>query len=1380
MALKNYCLAVLLFVAVLQTAAQRSPYPFKHVTVNNGLSHNEVLCFLKDKRGFLWIGTTSGLNRYDGYSIKVFLHNSRDSSSIGNNNIQKLFETPDGKIGVMTSEGLNLYEPESETFTRNLSDHYQRFAISDSLSNSFRDQQGNYWMVNGSEGAVYYDAGAKRLIALRHSNNDSTQITTDSVSWFTSTHDSHWIVHTNGILEKIELTAGSYRVAYRDNFLFTNNNGRLLDYRMVADRDGDLWIFTANDNQGVYYFQERTNKFVHIHKDSRDMRLNTNIVRGVVIDNSGLAWIGTDHGGINVINKKKGTVNYVLHRDEDNESIGQNTINALYKDAEGIIWTGTYKKGVSYFHENILRFPIYEHSPSDVTSLPYSDVNRFVEDDDGNLWIGTNGGGLIMFNRAAGTFKQYRHDPKDPTSLSADVIVSLFIDHQRTLWVGTYYGGLNRFDGKKFIRFIPDKKNAGSIADQSVWEIFEDSERRLWIGTLNGGLDQFDRRTNSFVHYRSTDPSSIQSDYIAAITEDKERNLWIGTTDGIDVLLRSSGRFIHFESDPSNAESLSNNNVFDIHEDSYGRIWVATSGGLNLYNKKTRTFRTFTTEDGLPHNSVLTILEDKPENLWMSTPNGLAHLILETKGEEIIHFKFRVYGEADGLQGKQFNENAAYRTSKGELLFGGADGFNIFKPSQLGLNQVLPPVVFTDFLLTDKSIHANQEIGGEVILPSSISESTSITIPADRNVFTIEFAALNFLHPENNQYKYRLEGFDANWISADASSRKVTFTNLDPGDYTFHVIASNNDDLWNETGAKLVISVLPPFWKTTTAMVLYFLVIIAALFVTRKLIQQREKLKFAIEHERQEAMRMHELDMMKIRFFTNVSHEFRTPLTLILTPLEKILKQASEPEQKTQFQLIQRNAKRLLNLVNQLLDFRKLEVQEVTVNPAEGDIVQFIRDAVYSFSDLSEKKDIKLDFQSSVNSLETLFDQDKLEKILFNLLSNAFKFTSEHGAVSVVVDQFTTHETTLRNWLRIKVIDTGIGIAADKQERIFDRFFQSDVPRSLVNQGSGIGLAITKEFVRLQGGTISVESELGKGSTFVVCIPIERIAQRAAADVEVPSMAETTSETDLRAVVFDETEQRKPVLLLVEDNEDFRFYLKDNLKLTYRIIEAKNGREGWKKALDNLPDMIVSDVMMPEMDGIQLCRKIKTDGRVSHVPVILLTARASEEQKIEGFQTGADDYITKPFNFEILVSRIHNLIVQRVKFHKTIGKQIDVRASELNITPLDEKFIQNAVKCVEDNVSNPDFSVEHLGRELGISRAHMYKKIVALTGKSPLEFIRTIRLQQAAQLLEKSQLTVAEVAYKVGFNNPKYFARYFKEEYNMLPSLYAAGKRKGA
>ncbi len=1357
--------------------AQAVSYKFTHVNINQGLSHNQVNCILKDRKGFLWIGTASGLNRFDGYTTKTFRKDPSDSASIHSNNVYKLFETPDGKICVLASSVMSLYDPAKENFKTDLSAFYSRYKIPPgALSNIIKDEQDNFWFVHTSAGIVKYSAKEDYTLPIRHKTGDGTSVSSDSItSLDQDALGNTWIVHSSGILEQLTTDQSSYKVVFRTDYLKRMNRNARYEYQLYADMDGDIWLFVANGNQGVYYFNKQTKSFNHFHKDSPVPRMNTNIVRGIVQDNKGLIWIGTDHGGINVINKKDFSIQYITHHEEDEKSLAQNSITSLYKDDQGIIWIGTFKKGVSYYHENIIRFPLYKKYLLDPKSLPYEDVNRFVEDDKGNLWIGTNGGGLIYFDREKETFKQYKNKPGDPTSLSADVIVSLCIDREKKLWVGTYYGGLNSFDGKSFTRYNHDSNNPQSLSDVSVWEIYEDSFNRLWIGTLSGGLDLLDRRTKTFSHYRSGDLNSVQSTYISAITEDKEGNLWVGTDLGVAVLQKQTGRFVHYINKKNEPTSLSNNSVIDIHEDSKGRVWIGTHGGLNLFDKSSKTFQSYTETDGLPNNSILTIQEDSDGNLWLGTPNGLSNMTIRSDSTNSTKVKFKNYDEADGLQGKQFNENATYHTSRNELIFGGANGFNIFKPEQLGMNKNKPQVILTDFQLFNKSIKPDENIDGDILLSMAVTEAPHITLPADKNVFSIEFAALNFFHPEKNEYKYKLEGFNTDWLSTDSRSRRVTFTNLDQGDYEFRIMAANNDGVWNEEGARIKITVLPPFWKSRTALVLYFLAVIMALLIVRKLIQQREQMKFAIHQERQEAIRMHELDMMKIKFFTNVSHEFRTPLTLILTPMEKLLRQANDPEQKGQFELIQRNGKRLLNLVNQLLDFRKMEVQEIKFSPSEGDILKFIKETVYSFSDLSEKKHIQLDFHPSLDSLETVFDQDKVEKILFNLLSNAFKFTPEYGKVSVEV--MLQDEQSVK-WLKIKVTDTGIGIAPDKLDKIFDRFFQNELPKSMVNQGSGIGLSITKEFAKIHGGSVTVESELEKGSCFTVLLPVNEIASHAGITTVENVLSPVEADEDPIVPTTNQAGDQKPLVLLIEDNEDFRFYLKDNLKLTYDIVEARNGLDGFKKAISYFPDLIVSDVMMPEMNGLELCRKIKSDQRVSHIPIILLTARTSEEQRLEGFEIGADDYINKPFNFELLESRIRNLIAQRQKLHTSLSKQAGIKASELNITSLDEKFIQNAIRYVEENVSNADYSVEDLGRELGISRAHFYKKIVALTGKSPLEFIRAIRLQQAAQLLEKSQLTVAEVAYKVGFNNPKYFAKYFKETYHVLPSAYAAGKRR--
>jgi signal transduction histidine kinase/ligand-binding sensor domain-containing protein/DNA-binding response OmpR family regulator len=1359
--------------------AQTEQFKFKHLNINHGLTYNEISAIFKDSKGFIWIGTTSGLNRFDGYGVRSFRHDARDSTSLNHNTISRVFETPDGQIGVVSSLGLTLYDPRREKFVRHLDDFYRKYGLTPgSLINIMKDSSGHFWFHEPLR-MIRYDPQKETSFVLRNVPGDSTSISPEQISVVTMDRlGNPWIVHRNGVVEKLKSEEGKVTVAFRSNYLQKLNQGRVFEYTILVDSDDDVWLATLNDNQGLYYLSVKQNKFSHFTSSPGKITLNTNIVGGVVQDNQGMIWVGTDHGGVNIIDKKNFSVHYVYHRDEDEKTLSQNTIKTMYRDDLGVIWIGTYKRGVSYYHETIYMFDVFKHYSSAQHSIPFADVNRFVEDDKGNLWIGTNGGGLIYFDRLNETFRQYRHNANDINSISSDVIVSLCIDSDKILWIGTYYEGLNRFDGKKFTRYMNDASDTTSLSGRSVWEIFEDSKKNLWIGTLEGGVNIFNRESETFRRFRIGGRNAIQSTYIAAINEDRKGNMWFGTSVGIDVLEWGTNNFTHYGYSASRENSLSNNNILDIKEDSKGRIWVGTSEGLNLFDTASKSFQTFRTEDGLPHNTILNILEDSQGNIWMSSPNGLSRMKFRQDKGSRAELSFNYFTEEDGLQGLQFNENAAYKTHKGELIFGGPLGFNIFDSGHLMEGKYRPRVVFTDFQIYQKSVGIGEKVNGRVILDQSVSEVKKIVLPPALNFFSIEFSALNYLHPEKNQYQYKLQGLNTEWLPVDHQTHKITFTSLNPGDYTLHVRAANDEGEWSPDEAVLSLTVLPPFWKTTTAMVLYAILVTGILYLARRLVQQREQMKYAIQQERQEAIRMHELDMMKIKFFTNVSHEFRTPLTLILTPLEKLIRQGKDTELRNQHQLIHRNAKRLLNLVNQLLDFRKMEVQDIRFNPSEGDILAFIRDAVYSFSDLSEKKNIALEFRTSLTSLDTIFDQDKLEKILFNLLSNAFKFTPEGGKVTVEATLETSAKSPV---LRIDVHDTGIGIPADKHDKIFERFFQNDVPQSMVNQGSGIGLSITREFVKIHGGRIQVESEPGNGSRFIVLLPVKEVFKHESIAVATPSPVESVAEENARVAGANGEDTRlagKHTLLLVEDNDDFRFYLKDNLKFFYTIIEARNGMEGWKQTLSGQPDLIVSDIMMPEMNGIDLCRKIKSDERVSHIPVILLTARSSEEQRLEGFETGADEYISKPFNFEILESRIRNLIQQREKSHKVFRKTLDVKASELNITPLDTRFIENAVKCVEQNVSSPDFSVEHLGRELGISRAYLYKKILALTGKSPLEFIRTIRLQHAAQLLEKSQLTVSEVAYKVGFNNPKYFTKYFKEEFNVLPSNYAASRKK--
>ena len=1352
----------LLSVFVLR--AQPVQYQFSQIKTTEGLSHNQVNSILKDRKGFMWFGTMSGLNRYDGYSFKIFKHKLRDSSTLSDDYIVNISEGPHNQLWIQTRNGFNIYDPYTESFNRHPEIFLASIGIKALLLDIEKGQNGNFWIITDA-GLYSYIPEANKTIfyKIRTAGPDGTQKVITAIS---ETRNGHlWVVYNDGVLQQLDL--GSKRILYRTKML--SRASRSSFFRLFTDNRQNLWVYSTDTPLGVFYLDSSTRQLIHYDRASPDFQLNTNIINGISQDDKGIIWIATDHGGINLINPASRQVKCLLNKAEDEKTLAQNSINAVYKDNNGIMWIGTFKRGISYYHESIIKFPLYKKQAGVENSLRYNDVNRFVEDGKGNLWIGTNGGGLVYFDRANNSFRQYTHDFYNSNSLSNDVIVSLFLDHQGKLWIGTYFGGLDCFDGKNFIHYKHDDRIPGSISDDRVWEIMEDSQHRLWIGTLANGLDLLDRNTGQFRHFRSENARSIRSNYISSLVEDKAGNLWIGTALGIDVLMKETGSFIHYGHVDRDFSSLSNNNVICLLEDKRGLIWAGTRDGLSVFDPQKKNFTSLGITDGLPDNTILTILEDDDHNMWVSTPNGLSHISVNERGRR-YHFSFKNYDEMDGLQEREFNENSALKTRGGELIFGGPNGFNIFRPKNIRTNKTAPAIVFTDFNLFNKSVLPGEIVNNRVLLEQSVSETREIILDHDQNIFSVEFAALNYSNPEKNRYSYILEGFNNKWLTTDGRVRKVTYTNLDPGTYTFKVRASNDNGVWNDRGQTLSIIIRPPFWQTGIAYFSYVLLIAAILFYIRKRGIRKIKAKFAIEQERQEAQRMHELDMMKIKFFTNVSHEFRTPLSLILAPLDGLVKVAGNNEDSRHLQLIQRNAKRLLHLVNQLLDFRKMEVQELKLHPKQGDIAAFIRESFQSFTDLAEKKNIKFSLQSGISSLRTAFDHDKVERILFNLLSNAFKFTHEGGRIEVEVGLEETEGSG--PMLEIKIRDNGIGIPFDKQEKIFDRFFQSEVPGSMVNQGSGIGLSITREFVGLHNGTISVHSEPDKGACFIVKLPVETAdKQEGIIHLE---------ENNIQLLAADAAEgqdisrkrHKKPVVLLIEDNEDFRFYLKDNLKQSYFIVEAQNGKQGWNKVLAAHPDLIVSDISMPEMTGIDLCSKIRADKRTSHIPVILLTALTGEEQLLKGLETGANDYMTKPFNFEVLLSKIKNLLIQHEALRKTYKKQIEASPAEIDIETADEKFIKQALAVVEKNMANPDFSVEELSRELCMSRVALYKKLLLITQKSPIEFIRNIRLKRAALLLQKSQLTVAEIAYEVGFNNPKYFAKYFKAEFGLLPSSY--------
>ncbi len=1341
---------------------QPREYQFATIDIQQGLSSNQVNCIYKDKKGFMWFGTLSGLNRYDGYGFRIFRHDETDTASLLDDNIIRVFEGPGDKLWIRSQSNFNLYDQKTEKISRHPEYYFQSLGLPSDGFITILETRGLYYFVFANAGVYEYQNGG-RIRHIRESVLDDNA-TNPITSAVLDSKGYCWLLRNNGIMEKLDLEQDKNLL--RTDIFRKEDIQVQFGYAMFIDSQDDIWLYQRNTLAGAYLYNTSRNRLQHFTTHSGNPSLSSNAINGIEEDAYGLIWIVTDHGGVNIINKQAGTVHNLVNSQQHKKSISDEALNAVYRDDQNIMWLGTSKKGINFFDENSNKFPLYHQAGPEEKRIPFEDINTFVEDKKGNIWIGTNGGGLIYYDRKNQTYTQYRHRENDPSSLTNDVVVALCIDRNERLWIGTYLGGMDMFDGRVFHHFKHDPANPNSIADDRVFSIFEDSNANLWIGTLNFGLDRFDRERNIFYHHNPTVPQTMHSPNVTSITEDSRGNLWIGTSWGIDLLDKSSGRFVHYLTDNS---KLSYNSVNGIREDHAGNIWIATNRGLNVLQKGRSDFKAFYDRDGLANNTVLDILEDDQHYLWVSTKSGITRIEVEYSPEKEIRIRCMNYNEFDGLQGREFNRYAALKTRAGELIFGGASGFNLFNPAEIRNANPVAPLVVTNFQLFNKTMKAGEKYGKHIVLPQAIMETKDILLHYNENDFSLEFAALEFTHTSKTKYAYMLEGFNKEWIITDGNNRKATYTNIDPGEYDFLVKASNSDGSWNESNlVKLHISVLPPWWETPWAYTAYAFLFLGLLYLARKAIIRREKMRYALAAERREGQRMRELDLMKIKFFTNVSHEFRTPLSLILVPIEKMISQVQDPGLREQFQLIQRNARRLLNMVNQLLDFRKMEVNELRLHLVNGDIVAFIREVCYAFTDLADNKHIRFRFNTTVSQLQVAFDHDKIERILFNLLSNAFKFTSEEGLVEVKLSQYMQAD---ESFLEIRVRDSGIGIAPDKQARIFDRFFQASMPEHVLNQGSGIGLSITREFVEMHGGAIRVESTPGAGSAFVVLLPLHQqvVLTEALNRPALPSQG---------ALQPAAGHPKKPVVLLVEDNEDFRFYLKDNLREFFTLLEAADGKEGWKKALSAHPDLVVSDISMPQMDGIELCRKLKTDSRTKHLPVILLTALEGEQQQLLALETGPNDYMTKPFNFEILLSKIKNLLKYQELVKQTYQQQVQANPADIPAEMPQDDFIRKVLGIIETNMSNAEFSVDHLRQELLLSRTSMYKKVLSVTGKTPIEFIRSIRLKRAAQLLEKSSHNVTEVAYMVGFNNPKYFARYFKQEFGVLPSIYQSETRK--
>ncbi len=1325
-------------------ARAQSDFSLDIFTQEDGLPNNLIHCVFQDSKGFIWIGTSQGLSRFDGYSFQNYLPGYDDSTSLSGNLVRVISEDSQGNLLVGTETGgLNIFDRKHEVFSQPLEKvsgfQYREVSVNDVVE----DKVGNLWLATDFSLLILDKQGEVHPFS-----NGNSELSLEGIFIRELMFDQKgrlWIGSDEGLFY---LDTAGQKLNYFDLPFGGVQNHQI--WELYPGSNGEIWVGTYS--KGLFIIDPDNLKFRNVILHPELPRTET--VRAISKDVYGKYWIGT-RGGLFLYSEESGECHLYRNNQQESRSLSNNSILSLFRDAQGETWIGT-RGGLNLLAKSKQVFHNYTSLVGDNRYLNSSIVYAFWIDPQGKIWIGTEDGGINIYDPEKKKYEYLTTDPSTPHPISQNCIKAFLPDEDGNLWVGTYMGGIDVIDLEtrkvKNYRFDPDE--AGSLASNQVWDLCHDFRGDIWVATSRG-VDRYDRLSDKFVHYTQLNGE----ERIAWIEPDSNGNLWMGSDNEVLVYnIRQNMVQRYFEHSRC------------MYEDLDQRIWIATNDrGIALYSDSEGPLKYYTEENGLSNNQALCILEDGKRNLWISTSNGLSKF---DPKKEI----FQNYSSKDGLGNNQFCYGAAYRTIDGNLLFGTVAGFNMFDPSEIAGIDSDVPLVFTDLKIFNRSVPIGQ--GKKPVLEQSISETDHLVLSYQQDVFTLEFAALNYVNSENNLYSYKLEGFNRDWIGP-GKERTAPFTNLNPGDYTLrvkHVLWGSQEESRELT---LAITILPPFWKTNWFLALIIFLTLVTFVVLVRFFANREKLKNQLVLERINARKLHELDMLKLKFFTNISHEIRTPLTLILGPLEKMLGDSNTSrEMQENLKLMHRNAKNLNRLISQLLDFRKLQTGNLKLNLTEADIVSFLEGIVESFREYATERGIKLTFKTLKKSVFVAFDPDKIEKIINNLLSNAFKFTEPGGSVGVNlslvfdtgVDDFSESGMD-QQFIEINVKDTGKGISDSNLDKIFMRFFQSGEAQQV--SGAGIGLSLVKELVHLHKGTISVSSKPNRGTKFTIRIPYN-LAADDKKEASEPEAQKPVAESSLSENPESSYDAR--VMLIVEDNADVRTFIRSHFNSFYRIYEAVDGEEGLKLALENVPDIVISDILMPRMDGYELCKKLKNDERTSHIPVLLLTAMHSKEHELKGLSTGADDYITKPFDLSVLQAKVDNVLSMRDLLKEKYTSTMVLEPNNVVLSSPDERFLQRVIDVVEENIANAELDIEQFSVKVGVSRMQLYRKLHALTNMTVKEFIRHIRLKRATQLLEQQQLNISEIAYAVGFKDLSHFRKCFKREYGMSATDYLASR----
>lgn len=1324
--MKNtFCVLACFFITIFcQAQSVEEHYYFKNLSIRNGLSQNTVNAILQDRKGFMWLGTKDGLNRYDGLSFRKFKHDAANPRSIGNSFITSLYEDFNGNIWVGTDAGVYIYYPEKEAFEEFDCQSLEKTRIERSVSMIAGDKQGRVWIAVEAQGMFCYDARQKLL-----RNYPLSEISSNIKCFTFDSGGTLWLgFYGDGLYYS------------KDNLATVHPYGSPEDGK--REFEGGVITKIVQGNYNCLYIGS-------VKEGVSELNLTSGQVRNLLaIDESGESifcrdllpysdnelWIGTE-SGIYIYNLRTAQFIHLRASLYDSYSLSDNAIYALYKDREEGLWIGSYFGGVDYYPRQYTYFAKY-YPKNIANSLHGKRVREFCRADDGTLWIGTEDGGLNHFNPKTKEFHFFE------PSAGFTNIHGLCMDGSH-LWVGTFSKGLRVIDTRTgaVLGTYTEGHTPHSLNDNSIFSICRTSAGEIYLGTLFGLL-RYNRTQDNFDRI-----PELNGKFVYDIKEDSYGNLWLATyANGAYCYDVSARRWKNYVFDAEDEKSLPYDKVLSVFEDSYRQIWLTTQGGgFCLFHPDTETFTRYGLKDGLPNDVVYQIVEDDDRFLWLTTNNGLVRFDPKT-------MEMKVFSTANGLPTNQFNYRSGFKDEAGNIYLGSINGFVAFDPRTFAENRQVPAVAITDFLLFNKEVPVEET---DSPLKSSITFSDKVVLTADQNSFSFRIAALSYQAPRMNKLMYKLEGFDEGWLTI-GESPLVTYSNLGYGDYVFKVKVSNSDGVWNEQETSLHLSILPPFYLSGWAYCFYVLFFMGCLVCVIFYFKRRNYRKQHRQMEMLEQEKEREVYHAKIDFFTNVAHEIRTPLTLIKGPLENIiLKKEVDSETKEDLYIMKQNTERLLNLTNQLLDFRKTETRGFRLNFTECDVVAVLRETYLRFTSLTKQKGLDFILELPQECFMADVNQEALTKIISNLLNNGVKYASTYLRISLETDEKVFH---------IRTFNDGEMIPDTMKEEIFKPFVRLD-KEDEVTTGTGIGLALSRSLAELHQGSLMME----KGeevNCFCLTLPVNQ-------DSTITLSAENVSQVEENSCGWEQeetdTKEKKPMILVVEDNPDMLAFIRKQLTTEYSVLTAMNGIEALAVLDNHYVNLVVSDVMMPQMDGFELCKTIKSDLSYSHIPVVLLTAKTNIQSKIEGLELGADAYIEKPFSVEYLLANISSLIHNREKLRQTFAKSPFVAANTMALTKADEEFIWKLNDIIQANLHNPEFSMEDMADALKMSRSSFYRKIKGVLDLSPNEYLRLERLKQAAQLLKEGKSRVNEICYTVGFNSPSCFSKCFLKQFGVLP-----------